>query len=63
MAGKEIRWTLRAIHDKLDILDYWIVKNRSKTYSEKLDLLFDNALESLSFHPESEKKRIMRMSG
>lgn len=48
MAKKEIRWTLRAIHDKLDILDYWITRNKTKIYSEKLNYLFDKSLENLS---------------
>lgn len=56
MAKKEIKWTLNAIHDKIDILDYWIDRNKSKTYSEKLDKLFDKSLESLSTHPEQGKK-------
>ena len=56
MAKKEIKWTLRAIHDKLDILDYWIERNKSKTFSEKLDILFDKSLESLSIHPRQGKK-------
>lgn len=56
MAKKEIKWTLKAIHDKLDILDYWIERNKSKTYSEKLDKLFDKSIESISIHPEQGKK-------
>lgn len=56
MVKKEIKWTLKAIHDKLDILDYWIDRNKSKAYSEKLDKLFDKSLESLSIHPEHGKK-------
>lgn len=56
MAKKEIKWTLKAIHDKLNILDYWIERNKSKEYSEKLDKLFDKSLESLSNQPEQGKK-------
>ena len=56
MARKEIKWTLRAIHDKLDILEFWINRNKSKTYGEKLDSLFDKSVESLSNHPEQGKK-------
>ena len=56
MVKKEIKWTLKAFHDKLDILDYWIDRNKSKTYSEKLHKLFDKSLQSLSILPEQGKK-------
>jgi len=56
MAKKEIIWTLRAIHDKLEILDFWIINNKSKAFSAKLDLLFDSAIEKLKFQPEIGKK-------
>lgn len=56
MAKKEIKWTLKAIHDKLGILEYWIERNKSKTYSEKLNRLFENSVESISNHPEQGKK-------
>lgn len=56
MAKKEIKWTLKAIHDKLDILDYWIERNKSKTFSAKLDKLFDKSIDSLSNQPEQGKK-------
>lgn len=56
MDEKEIRWSLRAIHDKIDILDYWINKNKSKTYSQKLNKLFDRVLNSTAKNPEAGKK-------
>jgi toxin YoeB len=56
MAKKEIKWTLKAIHDKLDILDFWIERNKSKTYSVKLNELFDKSINSLSNQPEQGKK-------
>jgi toxin YoeB len=56
MAKKEVKWTLKAVHDKLHILDYWISRNKSKIFSEKLDLLFDKSLESLLSHPEQGNK-------
>ena len=48
MVKKEIKWTLRAIHDKIDILDHWIERNKSKIFSKKLNNLFDKSLETLS---------------
>ncbi|MDZ7606948.1 MAG: type II toxin-antitoxin system RelE/ParE family toxin [Cyclobacteriaceae bacterium] len=56
MAKKEIIWTLKAIQDKLEILDYWITNNKSKTFSERLDQLFDKAIEKLQFQAELGKK-------
>ncbi|MGF1638893.1 MAG: type II toxin-antitoxin system RelE/ParE family toxin [Cyclobacteriaceae bacterium] len=56
MDEKEIRWSLKAIHDKIDILDYWINRNKSKTYSQNLDRLFDTKLSSTAKNPESGKK-------
>lgn len=55
MDEKEIRWSLKAIHDKIDILDYWINRNKSKAYSRKLDSLFDKKLNSAAKNPESGK--------
>ena len=56
MDEKEIRWSFKAIHDKIDILDYWINRNKSKTYSRKLDRLFDRKLSSAAKNPETGKR-------
>jgi toxin YoeB len=56
MAKKEIRWSLKAIHDKIDILDYWIDRNKSKNYSIKLNKLFDISIDSLANYPEQGRK-------
>ena len=56
MAQKQIRWTSRALYDKFDILEYWINRNKSTTFSEKLDQLFDRALNQLTYFPEHGKK-------
>lgn len=55
MAQKEIKWSLRALYDKLEILEYWIDRNKSKSYSEKLNRLFDESLSFLVKHPKSGK--------
>lgn len=62
MAKKEVKWTLKAIHDKLDILDFWIERNKSKTYSIKLDKLFDKLIDSLSNQPDQGKKTNYKIS-
>lgn len=53
---KVVNWSLRAIHDKLEIFEYWINRNKSKSYSEKLDRLFDKAMMAATKNPESGKK-------
>ena len=55
MDEKEIRWSLKAVHDKIDILDYWINRSQSKTYSQKLDQLIDQATKEITRYPESGK--------
>lgn len=56
MVQRQVRWTTRALYDKFDILEYWIKRNRSTTFSKKLDQLFDNALNQLIKFPEQGKK-------
>lgn len=50
------RIRLKAIHDKIDILDYWIERNKSKNYSIKLNKLFDKSINNLADFPEQGKK-------
>lgn len=38
--SKKIKWSVRANQNRLDILEYWINRNKSAAYSTKLDLLF-----------------------
>jgi plasmid stabilization system protein ParE len=49
---REVRWTQRAIQDKLRIMEFWYLKNQSVNYSLKLERLFNKCLELLSIHPE-----------
>lgn len=56
MAKKQVKWSLKAIHDKIDILDYWIERNQSTTYSNKLNELFNKSVKSLADFPEQGKK-------
>jgi toxin YoeB len=55
MAGKKIIWTKRATYDKFDILDYWIYRTKSKSFRNKLNKLFIEALVQISTHPYSGK--------
>ena len=52
MAKKKIVWSLKAQEDRLKILEYWIVNNKSKTYSEKLLDLFIQASELIAEYPK-----------
>jgi len=52
MAKKKIIWSIRAQQDRLEILDYWIKRNKSTVYSEKLFKLFKEATSLISEHPE-----------
>ena len=48
---KEIVWSKRALTERFRILEYWINRNRSSRFSEKLDKLFLRKIELLSLHP------------
>ena len=52
MAKKEVVWSVRAQQDRLEILEYWINRNKSKSYSEKLYRLFNTSVELLAERPE-----------
>ena len=52
MAQKKVVWSIRAQQDRLEILEYWINRNKSKRYSTKLLDLFESAVELITQHPE-----------
>jgi len=49
--AKEIMWSQRAINQRKDILKYWVLKNRSTSYSIKLDQIFREAVILISKYP------------
>jgi plasmid stabilization system protein ParE len=51
MAQKKVIWSIRAQQDRIAILEYWITRNKSKAYSEKLYHLFNQAVELIADHP------------
>ncbi len=55
MAGKEVVWTAKALEDKIAILEYWIVRTRSKSYSIKLEKRIAEAESTIAQYPESGK--------
>jgi len=56
MAKRKINWTEKANHERLEILEYWINRNKSKTYSIKLNKLFIETIKKLSENPTIGKK-------
>jgi toxin YoeB len=46
--AKEIRWSVRADQERLEILEYWANRNKSTTYSIKLNRLFNEQVEQLT---------------
>jgi addiction module RelE/StbE family toxin len=50
--AKKIVWTGTAIHDRFEIYQYWVNKNKSDLYSEKLERLFNEGAKLLSEFPE-----------
>lgn len=48
---RKIIWSANAKADKIEILDYWIKRNKSNTYSKKLNLLFREAINLVAKNP------------
>tara|TARA_R110002051_G_scaffold174602_2_gene244821 strand:- start:10773 stop:11072 length:300 start_codon:yes stop_codon:yes gene_type:complete len=53
MATREIKWTYRAIKDKIAIYEYWIRKNKSISYPKKLESLFNEVMTLTAIFPEA----------
>ncbi|WP_459072826.1 type II toxin-antitoxin system RelE/ParE family toxin [Halocola ammonii] len=53
MVEKTVHWSLRANRDKLAIFEYWINRNRSITYAQKLERLFNEAMKLAATFPEA----------
>lgn len=52
MAKRRIVWTNSAHLERIEILNYWYNKTKSKSYSKKLNKLFSETIELLCTHPE-----------
>jgi plasmid stabilization system protein ParE len=50
--AKQIIWSLRAQGDRKNILEYWKQRNKSNTYSEKLDKRFRDAINIIQDFPQ-----------
>lgn len=51
-----VTWSPRALQDRKEILRYWIERNGTSTYSEKLNGLIKQAVQTIKDHPEAGKK-------
>lgn len=53
---KKIIWSRHAHNDRLNILDYWIKRNKSNKYSKRLNQIFENTAELISKYPKIGKQ-------
>jgi plasmid stabilization system protein ParE len=53
---KQIIWSQRAQDDRKQILEYWKNRNKSNTYSKKLDKRFREALNIIRDYPQIGKQ-------
>ena len=49
--AKQIKWTNRAVIDRTNIYKYWLERNKTNIYSEKLEELFNKSAEIISVFP------------
>lgn len=56
MAKRKIVWTKKANIERREILEFWILKNKSKNYSIKLNTLFLESIKLLSEYPNIGRK-------
>jgi len=54
--AKRVVWTRKARLDRFAILKYWQKRNKSKTYSKKLNKLFVQSALIISKYPEIGKR-------
>ena len=50
--AKEVVWSLRAQKERKEILEYWRLRNKSNTYSKKLNQLFKESVKLITDFPQ-----------
>lgn len=50
--AKKVRWTSRAIADRVNIYKYWLERNQSDSYPEKPESLFEKTADLISSFPK-----------
>jgi toxin YoeB len=58
--AKQVIWSKRAFNDRRAILEYWIERNQSMTYSKLLNQIFENTTELISKFPKLGKKTVLQ---
>jgi toxin YoeB len=53
---KQIIWSKLALQDRRNILEYWIKRNKSNSYSKKLNQIFIETADLISKHPKIGKQ-------
>ena len=53
--ARRVTWSKRAQNDRYSIFKYWNKRNKSKTYSKKLNKLFIASIEFVALHPHTGK--------
>jgi|ERR1035437_10241287 toxin YoeB len=53
--AERVIWTANAKYDLKEILAYWVLRNKSKIYSKKLNTLFNKAIEEIVLYPNAGK--------
>ena len=51
MAKYKVEWSIEARLDLLDVLNFYIVSNKSAAYSKKLNSKINNSIKIISKHP------------
>lgn len=49
--AKKVKWTTRSITDRVAIYQYWLERNKSDSYSKKLEKVFEKSAELLASFP------------
>ena len=56
---KKIIWTKKAQIEKIDLLKFWLEKNKSITYPIKLNKLINSSLDLISLYPYLGNKQML----
>lgn len=49
--ARQVRWTQRAIVDRTNIYKYWLDRNKSNSYPDKLEELFERSAKIIANFP------------
>lgn len=54
--AEQVIWSLEAQTDRKKILNYWVTRNKSTTYSKKLNYLFQETVKLIAKFPQIGRK-------